>query len=80
LHLAQLALVLGPKLVGDRGGESFAFLGVLARQEFLLLLRLCTGIWAALDAIPQLRDVVVCSGVCSSVVVLQAREVLPLAW
>jgi hypothetical protein len=63
LHLAQLALVLGPELVGDRDGESFAFLSVLARQEFLLLLKLRHGTWAAPDPVPQLRDVTVCSGV-----------------
>jgi hypothetical protein len=52
LHLARLALVLGPELVGDRDGESFSFLGVLARLEFPLLLRLRPGIWAAPDPIP----------------------------
>jgi hypothetical protein len=80
LHLVRLALVLGPELVGDRGGESFAFLGVLARREFLLLLRLRPIIRAAPDPVPQLRDVAALSSVCSSVVVLHAGEVLPLAW
>jgi hypothetical protein len=66
-HLARLALVLGPELVGDRGGEGFAFPGVLARREFLLLLRLHLGIRALPDPVPQPRDVAACSGVCSSV-------------
>jgi hypothetical protein len=52
LHLARLALVLGPDLVGDHGGESFAILGVLARRESLLLLRHHPGIRAALDPVP----------------------------
>jgi hypothetical protein len=80
LHLARLALVLGPELVGDRGSESFTFLGVFARGEFLLLLRLRHGTRVAPDPVPQLRDVAARSGVCSSVVVLHAGEVLPLAW
>jgi hypothetical protein len=52
LHLARLALVLGPDLVGDHGGESFAILGVLARWESLLLLRHHPGIRAAPDPVP----------------------------
>jgi hypothetical protein len=52
LHLARLALVLGPELVDDRSGKSFAFPGVLARWEILLLLRLRPGIRAALDPVP----------------------------
>jgi hypothetical protein len=78
LHLARLALILGSELVGDRGGESFAFLSALARREFPQLLRLRLGIQAALDSVPQLRDVTVCSDVCSSIVMLHAGEVLPL--
>jgi hypothetical protein len=46
LHLAWLTPVLGPELVGDHDGESSAFLGVLARREFLPLLRLRLGIRA----------------------------------
>ena len=80
LHLAWLALVLGPELVGDHGGKSSAFPGVLARREFLLLLRPRLGIWAAPDPVPQPRDVAVRSSVCSSITVLHAGEVLPLSW
>jgi hypothetical protein len=80
LHLVQLALVLGPELVGDHGGESSAFPSVLARREFLLLLRPRPGIRAVPDLNPQPRYVASCSDVCSSVVVPRAREVLPLAW
>jgi hypothetical protein len=80
LHLARLALVLGPKLVGDHGGESSTFLGVPTRREFLLLLKLHPGIWAAPDLIPQPCDVAARSSVCSSVAAPHAGEVLPLAW
>jgi hypothetical protein len=77
---AQLALALGLKLVGDRGGESCAFLGVLVRREFLPLLRLRLGIWAVPDPVPRLHDVAARSCVCSSVAVLHAGEVPPLPW
>ena len=80
LRLARLAPALGPELVGDRGGESFAFLGVLARREFLLLLRLHLGIRVTPDLVPWLHDIVARSGVCSSVAALHAGEALPLAW
>jgi hypothetical protein len=80
LHLARLALALGPELVSDHGGESSVFLGVLIRWEFLPLLKLCPGIWAAPSPVPQPRDVAARSGVCSSVAALHTGEVLPLAW
>jgi hypothetical protein len=80
LHLARLVPVLGPELVGDHSGESSAFLGVLARQEFLPLLRLHLGLRAVPDPVLQPRDAAARSGVCSSIVVLHAGEVLPLQW
>jgi hypothetical protein len=80
LHLARLAPVLGPELVSDHGGESSSFLGVLARREILLLLRLRPEIRAMSDPVPQPRDAAARSDFCSSVVVLHAAEVLPLAW
>jgi hypothetical protein len=80
LHLTQLALILSPELIGDRGGESFAFLGVQARREFHPLLKLCREIRVVPDLVPQLHDVVVCSSICSSVAAPHARKVLSLAW
>jgi hypothetical protein len=80
LHLARLALVLGPELVSYHGGENSAFLGVLARREFLLLLRHRPGIRTAPDPVPQPRDVAARSGVCSSVTVPRIGEVLFLTW
>jgi hypothetical protein len=80
LHLAQLALILVLELVGNHDDESFTFLGVLVRQEFLPLLKLRCGTRATLDPVPSLHDVAVRSDVCSSVVALHAGEVLPLAW
>jgi hypothetical protein len=79
LRPAQLVLALGPKLVGNHAGENSAFLGILARQEFLPLLKLHLGIRAALDPAPRPHDVAEHSGVYSFVVVLHAGEVLPLA-
>jgi hypothetical protein len=80
LRPARLALALGLELVGDRGGERYAFLGALAHQEFLPSLMLLLGIQAAPDPVRWPHDVVVRSGVCSSVAVLHTGEVLPLAW
>jgi hypothetical protein len=71
--------VLGPEPVGDHASKNSAFLGILARREFLLLLKLHPGIRAVLGPAPQPRDVAEHSGVCSFGVVLHAREVLPLA-
>jgi hypothetical protein len=76
LRPARLVLALGPELVGDHAGESFAFLGILARWGFLPLLKLCPKIWATLGPSPQPRDVAEYSGACSFVVVLHAREAL----
>ena len=80
LHLARLAPALGLELVSDHVGESSVFLGVLARREFLPLLKLRPGIRAAPDPVPQPHDVSARSGVCSSIVTLHTGEVLPLAW
>jgi hypothetical protein len=80
LQLARLAPDLGPGLVGDHVGESFVFLGVLTRREFLPLLKLRPRIRAALGPVPQPRDVAARSDVCSSVATLHAGEFLPLAW
>ena len=77
---ARLALAPGLEIVGDRGGESCAFLSALIRREFLPPLRLRLEIRAAPDPVPRLHDVTARSGVCSSVIVLHAGEVPPLAW
>jgi hypothetical protein len=79
LRPARLALALGPELVGDHADENSAFLGTLTRREFLPLLKLHPGTWAASGPAPQPHDVTKHSSVCSFVVVLHAREVLPLA-
>ena len=79
LHPVQLVLDLGLELVGGHVGENSTFLGILARQEFLLLLKLHPEIRAALGPTPRPRDVAEHSGGCSFVAVLHAGEVLPLA-
>jgi hypothetical protein len=71
--------ILGPEPVGDLAGENSTFLGILARREFLLLLKLHPGIRAMLGPAPQPRDVAEHSSVCSFISVLHAGEVLPLA-
>jgi hypothetical protein len=80
LCLARLAPALGPESVGVHGGENSVFLCVLARREFLLLLKLCPAIWAVPGPAPQPRDVAEHFGVCSFVAALHAGDVLPLAW
>jgi hypothetical protein len=80
LRLARLAPALGPEPISGHCGENFVFLSVLARWEFLLLLKLRPGIRATPGPAPQPHDVAEHSGVCSFVVVLHAGEVLPLAW
>jgi hypothetical protein len=80
LCLARLVTFLGPEPVDDHSGENSAFLGVPARREFLLLLRLRPETRAVPSPIPWPRDVAVHSGVCSFVVTLHAGEVLPPAW
>jgi hypothetical protein len=71
---------LGPEPVSDHGGENSVFLGVLARREFLPLLKLRLGIRDVLGPAPQLRDVAAHSGVCFFIAALHAGEVLPLVW
>jgi hypothetical protein len=80
LRLAQLAPALGPEPVGVHGGENSVFLCVLARREFLLLLKLRPAIRAVPGPAPQPRDVAEHSGIYSFVAALHAGEVLPLAW
>jgi hypothetical protein len=80
LRLARLAPALSPEPVGDHSGENSVFLGVLARQEFLLLLKLRPGIRAVPGPGPKPRDVAKHSSVCSFITELHAGEVLPLAW
>jgi hypothetical protein len=79
LHSARPTPVLGPEPVDDQAGENSAFLGILARPKYLLLLKLHPGTRAALGPAPQPRDVAEHFGICSFVVVLHAGEVLPLA-
>jgi hypothetical protein len=79
LRPAQLVLDLDPELVGDHDGENSAFLGILTHRGFLLFLKLHPEIQAALGPVPQPRDVVECSSVCSFVTELLAGEALPLA-
>jgi hypothetical protein len=79
LRPARLVLALSSKLIGDHAGENSAFLGILAHQGFLPLLKLHLGIQATLDPVPRPHDVVEHFGVCSFVAMLHAGEVLPLA-
>jgi hypothetical protein len=76
---ARLVLDLGPKLVGDHGGENSAFLGILAHRVFLPLLKLHPKIWVVLGLAPQPRDVAEYSGVCSFGTELLTGEALPPA-
>jgi hypothetical protein len=80
LCLVRLALALDLEPVGDHGGGSYVFLGVLIRREFLPLSRLHPETRAAPDPVPRLHDVAAHSGVCFSVAGHHAREVPPLAW
>jgi hypothetical protein len=77
LHLVP---VLGPEPIGDHDSENSAFLGVPARREFLLLLKLRLGTRATPGPVPRPRDVAAHSGVCSFVVAPHAGEVLSPAW
>jgi hypothetical protein len=63
----RLAPALGPEPVGDHTDENSVFLGILARREFLLLLKLHPRIRAVLGPAPRPRDVAEYSGVCSFV-------------
>ena len=77
---ARLALAPGLEIVGDRGGESCAFLSALIRREFLPPLRLRLEIRAAPDPVPRLHDVTARSDVYFFVAGHHAGEVPPLAW
>jgi hypothetical protein len=52
LRLARLAPALGPEAIDDHVGENSVFLGILARREFLPLLKLHLEIRAALGPAP----------------------------
>jgi hypothetical protein len=79
LRPARLVHDLGPELAGDHVGENSAFLGIPARQGFLLPLKLHPEIRAMLGPAPQPRDVAEYSSARSFVAVLHAGEVLPPA-
>jgi hypothetical protein len=76
---ARLALALGPEPVGDHASENFAFLSILARREFLLLLKLHLRTRVALGPAPWPHDVTEHSDIYSFIAVLHTGEVLPLA-
>jgi hypothetical protein len=64
--LVWLALIPDLEPVGDHGGGSYVFLGVLIRREFLPLLRLCPRTLATPDLVPRFHDVDARSGACFS--------------
>jgi hypothetical protein len=80
LRLVRLALALDLEPIGNHGGGSYAFLGVLIHREFLPLPRLHPETQAAPGPVPPLQDVAAHFGVYFSVAGHHAGEVPPLAW